>query len=70
MSNQIEGAFMVLCRFRNGFGFDIEYNSELCYIGVNQETEDEYLLAFEGIVIKLPLIQIHIGSMEEQCKLP
>lgn len=61
---------MVLFRFRNGFGVDIEHNADIHYVGVNEETEDEYLLAFEGMIIRLPLLQILIGELGEVGKLP
>ena len=58
----------VTFHFRNGFGFDIEYTDEVCHIvGIEDEkgNEVDVVGAFEGIIIKLPLLSIYLGSWDQ-----
>lgn len=49
---------------RTGIGFDIEYNEDICYIASREDNEDDLgLYAYEGIIICLPFIKLHIGQM-------
>jgi hypothetical protein len=55
---------MFLARLRQGIGFDIEYNEDVCHIIV-EETEkgsDETFVAFAGIIVKLPFVVIYLGE--------
>ena len=53
---------MVLIELRQGFGFDIEYNEDICHIADTDEIENG-LFAYVGIIILLPFIKIYIGEM-------
>jgi len=55
---------MLRFSFRQGFGFDIEYNEEICYIAVAEDGR-EMLLGFNGMIIKVPFIQIDWGDVFE-----
>ena len=48
---------------RTGIGFDIEYNEDICYIASIEDDDDIALYAYEGIIIGLPFIKLHIGQM-------
>ena len=51
---------MIMFKFRQGIGFDIEYNEDICHIVTNGE--DENVVAFAGILIKIPFITAYIGD--------
>lgn len=53
---------MVMIELRQGFGFDIEYNEDICHIADTDEIENG-LFAYVGIIILLPFIKIYIGEM-------
>ena len=53
---------MILVEMRQGFGFDIEFNEDICHIADTDEVTDG-LFAFIGIIILLPFIKIYIGEM-------
>jgi hypothetical protein len=53
---------MILIELRQGFGFDIEFNDDICHIADTDEVTDG-LFAFIGIIILLPFIKIYIGDM-------
>ena len=53
---------MVLIELRQGIGFDIEYNEDICHIADTDEIENG-LFAYVGIIILLPFIKIYIGEM-------
>lgn len=55
---------MLRFTFRQGVGIDIEYNEEICYIAV-QENGNEVMLGFNGMILKLPFIQIEWGDVFE-----
>ena len=55
---------MIRFALRQGIGFDIEYNEEICYVALEDE-EREVMLGFNGVIFKLPFIQIEIGDMFE-----
>lgn len=49
---------------RTGIGFDIEYNEDICYIASEGKDDDDLgLYAYEGIIVGLPFIKLHIGQM-------
>ena len=48
---------------RTGIGFDIEYNEDICYIASIEDDDDIGLYAYEGIIICLPFIKLHLGQM-------
>ena len=55
----------LMVKTRLGFGFDFEYEEELCYrVGVVYEdgTEDEDLVGFVGNVLRIPFLIIFIGE--------
>ena len=52
---------MITFNPRLGIGFDIEYNEDICHI-VEFADEKEEVLAFMGIIIKLPFVSIYIGD--------
>lgn len=51
---------MIMFRFRQGIGFDIEYNEDICHIVTNGDEEN--VVAFAGILIKIPFITAYIGD--------
>ena len=55
---------MIHIDLRQGIGLDIEYNQNICYMA---ETGDgrNVMLAFQGIVILLPFVKIHLGDFTE-----
>ena len=53
---------MMVINLRQGIGFDIEYNEDICHIADTHEVTDG-LFAFIGIIILLPFIKIYIGEM-------
>jgi hypothetical protein len=53
---------MMVINLRQGIGFDIEYNEDICHIADTDEVTDG-LFAFIGIIILLPFIKIYIGEM-------
>lgn len=58
----------VVLNFRNGFGFDIEYNEDIIHvISVEDENgeEEKTLGGFVGIIVRLPLLAIYIGDFHE-----
>lgn len=55
---------MITTNIRTGIGFDIEYNNDICHI-VEFDGEDEEVVAFMGIIIKIPFFSIYIGDFFE-----
>lgn len=55
---------MIYIALRQGIGFDIELNDEVCYMAETNENKD-VMLAFEGAIILLPFIKVHIGTFTE-----
>ena len=51
---------MIMFKFRQGLGFDIEYNEDICHIVTNGEEEN--VVAFAGVLIKLPFVTTYIGD--------
>lgn len=56
---------MILIRLRQGIGFDIEYNDDICHRIDNPETGKEEVIAYAGILISLPFLKIYIGDFFE-----
>lgn len=50
-------------RLREGFGFDVEYTQDICHIAYDED--GEFVLAFNGGIIKLPFFQIYFGEFAE-----
>lgn len=40
---------------------DIEHNETVCYV-VHDDDEKEVLVQFNGLIINIPFIKIHIGE--------
>lgn len=59
---------MILVGLRQGIGFDIEFNEEICYMA-EAEDERDVLLAFQGAIVLLPFIKIHFGDFIEVLEL-
>lgn len=55
---------MIIVKFRQGIGVDIEYNEDICHM-VEDDKENTALLAYTGVLISLPFIKIYIGDFEE-----
>jgi hypothetical protein len=53
---------VIVFNLRVGIGFDIEYNDDICHIVIADDTEEEEVVAFEGILIKVPFFSIYIGD--------
>ena len=55
---------MMVINFRQGIGFDIEYNEDICHI-VDTGGEKHKLYSYQGAIILLPFIKIYLGNFEE-----
>jgi hypothetical protein len=55
---------MLMLRFRQGIGLDIEYTEDIVHKVVFDDEEEAYY-GFNSIIIKLPLCQIYFGDMFE-----
>lgn len=55
---------MIHIDLRQGIGLDIEYNQTICYMAETGDGRD-VLLTFEGIIILLPFVKVHIGDFTE-----
>ena len=55
---------MIHIDLRQGIGLDIEYNQTICYMAETGDGRD-VLLTFEGVIILLPFVKIHIGDFTE-----
>jgi hypothetical protein len=55
---------MVIVNLRQGIGFDIEYNEDICHIVDTGEKYDT-LHAYDGIIILLPFLKIYIGKFDQ-----
>lgn len=51
-------------RLREGFGLDLEYTEDICHVAIDEDGE-EFVLAFNGGIIKLPFCQIYFGVFGE-----
>lgn len=51
---------MIMFTLRQGIGLDIEYNEDICHIVTNGTEEN--VVAFAGVLIKLPFITIYMGD--------
>jgi len=58
---------MIIAQLRQGLGFDIEFNEDICHIV--DTGEKQFLYGFTGVIILLPFIKIYIGDMDEVCEL-
>ena len=50
---------MILFNLRQGIGLDIEYNDDIQH--TISDGKEDWSVAFEGIIIKIPFISIYIG---------
>jgi hypothetical protein len=55
---------MLVINLRQGFGFDIEYNEDICHIVDNGEPHDT-LFAYSGIILLLPFLKIYLGEFDQ-----
>ena len=55
---------MMVINLRQGIGFDIEYNEDICHIVDTGETNDT-LHAFNGIILLLPFLKIYLGEFDQ-----
>lgn len=55
---------MIHIDLRQGIGLDIEYNQTICHMAETGDGRD-VLLTFEGIIILLPFVKVHIGDFTE-----
>jgi len=55
---------MIHIDLRQGIGLDIEYNQNICYMAETGDGRD-VLLTFEGVIILLPFVKLHIGDFTE-----
>lgn len=56
---------MITFNARLGIGLDIEYNEDICHIVQFGDDENEEVVGFMGIIIKLPFTSIYIGDFFE-----
>jgi len=55
---------MIHIDLRQGIGLDIEYNQNICYMAETGDGRD-VMLTFEGVIILLPFVKLHIGDFTE-----
>ena len=55
---------MLVINFRQGFGFDIEYNEDICHIVDTGEKYDT-LHSYSGIILLLPFLKIYFGEFDQ-----
>ena len=55
---------MIHIDLRQGIGLDIEYNQTICYMAETGDGRD-VMLTFEGVIILLPFVKVHIGDFTE-----
>ena len=55
---------MLIVKLRQGFGFDIEYNEDICHI-VDTGEEHDTLHIYHGIILLLPFLKIYIGEFSQ-----
>ena len=55
---------MLIINFRQGIGFDIEYNEDICHIVDTGEQYDK-LHTYDGIILLLPFLKIYFGSFRQ-----
>ena len=55
---------MIHVNLRQGVGLDIEYNQNICYMAKTGDGRD-VMLTFEGVIILLPFVKLHIGDFTE-----
>ena len=53
---------MITINTRLGIGLDVEYNEDICHIVQFGDDDKEEVVAFMGIIIKLPFVSIYIGD--------
>ena len=55
---------MVVIKYRLGIGFDIEHNEDILhYVESDKDDyEEQTLVAYNGLIIKLPFFAIYIGD--------
>jgi hypothetical protein len=51
---------MIMITLRQGIGLDIEYNEDICHIVT--DGVEENVVAFAGVLIKIPFVTIYIGD--------
>jgi hypothetical protein len=54
---------ILLTCFRQGIGFDIEYNEDICHVLETSEGDNMY--SFAGVIIMLPFFKLYIGELVE-----
>ena len=57
-------AMIVTFEWRTGIGIDIEANNLVCYV-IEGDDDKEHVVQFDGTIINLPFIKIHIGDYWE-----
>lgn len=56
---------MLIIKFRQGIGFDIEFNEDICHIVDDGDGKTMGLFAYTGTIVMLPFLKIYIGNFEE-----
>ena len=52
---------MIIINLRQGVGFDIEYNEDICHI-IDTGDKNNALHSFNGIIILVPFLKLYIGN--------
>ena len=55
----------IIARLRLGIGFDIEHNEVNRYCMTDEEGDNEAIVCFVGLAIRIPFIEILIGDFFE-----
>ena len=55
---------MLVINLRQGFGFDIEYNEDICHI-VDTGDKHDTLHSYSGIILLLPFLKIYFGEFDQ-----
>ena len=56
---------MVIMKTRLGIGCDIEHNEDILHIVETRDGEEQALVAFQGLIVKLPFLSIYVGDFAE-----
>jgi hypothetical protein len=56
---------MIVINLRQGIGLDLEYNEDICHIVSDDNDGANFIVGFQGAIIKVPFFTIYIGEFHE-----
>lgn len=54
---------MLIIKFRQGIGLDIEYNEDICHLVEDGDEKSTGLYAYTGAIILLPFLKIYLKNL-------